>query len=207
MATDALGKLFGSPARVKLLRLFLFNPTLALAAPEAARRVRIDERDAAREMSLLLRARLLKGRRVFEEERRRRRGKTVLRRRRVRGAILNSAFPYVEALQKLLMDGARSERELLVRLRKAGRLKLLIVAGALLGEFDRSIDVLIVGEKLKHRRVESIFRSLEAELGRELRYVVLTPSDFSYRHNVNDKVIRDVLDYPHHVVYDRLGVH
>lgn len=46
---------------------------------------------------------------------------------------------------------------------------------------------------------------LEYNLGRELRYAALDQEDFKYRHSIGDKLVRDVLDFEHMVVMDKMG--
>ena len=50
--TDGLQKLFGSPARVKLLRLFLFNPRQSFVLADAAKRARVSEDEARKEINI-----------------------------------------------------------------------------------------------------------------------------------------------------------
>ena len=38
-----------------------------------------------------------------------------------------------------------------------------------------------------------------------MKYALLTSEELTYRLNMNDKLVRDVLDYPHKVVLDRLN--
>jgi hypothetical protein len=47
---------------------------------------------------------------------------------------------------------------------------------------------------------------LESEIGRELRYALLTTQEFFYRLNMNDHLLRDVLDYNHRIMFDRLDI-
>ena len=49
-------------------------------------------------------------------------------------------------------------------------------------------------------------RGIETEIGKELRYAVFSTNDFKYRLTVYDRLVRDILDYPHHIVVDRIGV-
>ena len=49
-------------------------------------------------------------------------------------------------------------------------------------------------------------RKLESEIGRDLRYALLGSEDFAYRLNMNDKLVRDIMDYPHRIVFDRLNI-
>ena len=53
---------------------------------------------------------------------------------------------------------------------------------------------------------EAMIKNIESEIGREIRYAVFDTPDFQYRYNMCDKLIRDVLDYPHEKVIDKLGI-
>ena len=50
---DTLGKLFGSQARVKILRLFLLNPQDAYDVPMVAEKSKVSASEARREITLL----------------------------------------------------------------------------------------------------------------------------------------------------------
>jgi hypothetical protein len=47
---------------------------------------------------------------------------------------------------------------------------------------------------------------MEAEIGKELRYAYFSTDEFRYRLSMYDKLIRDILDYPHRVLLDKLGI-
>jgi hypothetical protein len=172
------------------MRLFLFNPRASFSAVEAAQRARIPLSTARTELSLLLKIKLLRGASV----------------RRVRRFVLNDNFEYRAALQALLLNASARAAELPQRVRAAGTMRLIIVAGAFMGDLDAALDILFVGERINERKLRSIVRTLESELGRELRYASLSTPDFFYRLNVSDKLLRDVLDYPHSIVFDRLNI-
>ena len=48
--------------------------------------------------------------------------------------------------------------------------------------------------------------SIEAELGKELRYAVFETPDFQYRLGIYDKLIRDIFDSEHQKIIDKLGI-
>jgi hypothetical protein len=60
--------------------------------------------------------------------------------------------------------------------------------------------MLIVGDNIKRRKVEEEIRKLEAEIGVELAYAVFDSKEFSYRLNMYDKLVRDILDFPHEII-------
>jgi len=189
--TDPLQKLFGSMARLKLLRLFLFNPGRQFTVPEAAERARVPERTARKEINLFASVRLIKRARS-----------------RSRGAryLLNSDFGYLAALQSLLLNAPERGADIYERVRKAGGIKLVIIAGIFVGEWESALDVLIVGDRVKEKKLRSRIKNLESELAKELRYSLLSIDDFFYRLNMNDKLVRDILDYQHKIVFDRLNI-
>lgn len=187
--TDPLIKLFGSHSRLKLLRLFLFNPSLTFSAAEAAVRSRVAAAEARRELLGLRQAGLL----------RKSRGK-VMR------YALNDKFPYLQPLKELLLNTVRRGESVPVRLRPAGTIKLVILTGVFVGDVEGEFDLLIAGDRIRESVLRERIKGLEAELGRELRYALLSTADFLYRLNMNDKLVRDVMDYPHRIVHDRLDI-
>ena len=189
--SDPLAKLFSSSTRVKLLRLFLFNPSLSFTVAEAARRARIPEREARKEMTLFASIQLI--------EKARRGGKSAR-------FVLRGDFAYLAALQGLLLNASVTGGDLYERLRHAGVVKLLMLSGIFLGEWERRLDILIVADKVKERLLKERIRRLESEIGRELRFAVLSTDDFFYRLSMNDHLLRDVIDYPHAIIYDRLNI-
>ena len=186
---DPLSKLFDSPARVKLLRLFLFNPRISFDIPDAARRARVPVPVANKEIALFLRAGLV------------RRSK----RSRARRFVLRDDFKYLAAFQSLLLNAPARGEDIVRRLRSAGGIKFVALSGIFVGEWDRTLDLLVVGDRISERKLKGRIRRLEAELGKELRYALLSSSDFVYRLNMNDKLLRDVFDYTHRILLDRIN--
>lgn len=187
--TDPLAQLFSTSTRVKLLRLFLFNPGYSFTVPQAAERARVSAREARREIAVLLRAKLV------QRSRRSRAWRFVLR----------NDFKYLQALQALMLNSPIRGEDIVKQLRPAGGLKFLTLGGIFLGHWDSALDILAVGDRVSDAKFRARIRRLEAEVGKELRYALLTTSDFSYRLAMSDKLLRDVLDYPHRIVVDRLN--
>ena len=53
---------------------------------------------------------------------------------------------------------------------------------------------------MKRNKIEEGVKKIEAEIGTELSYAVFDTKEFIYRINMYDKLVRDILDYPHEIV-------
>ncbi len=193
---DILGKLLGGVARVKIMRLFLLNPTQGFEASDVADRSRIGI-TVARRMTTQLSAMDFVRKKTFTKEvTLKRTGKT--KKKRVVGWFLNTEFPYINELRQLLVEGDFFKQEDLVRrFRPAGRIHMLVVSGIFMQNAGNRLDILIVGDNIRRQVVQKAIQVLESELGRELSYAIFDTNDFKYRVSMYDKLIRDVFDYPH----------
>jgi hypothetical protein len=204
---EILGKLFGTPAKVKIIRLFLSNPGVGFEVQDVSKRTKTNSSGTRKELSNLDKIGLIK-RKSFSKEVERKRGRKVsLEKKRVSGWILDESFPYLEPLKNLLIRlSPMKHRDILKKLEKVGKLKVVIVSGIFIQEFESRVDILIVGDKIKDSAVDSVIKDIEAEVGKEVRYSVFDTKDFHYRLGMYDKLIRDILDYPHEKVIDKLGI-
>jgi hypothetical protein len=196
---DTLGKLFGSQARVKILRLFLLNPLDAFDVSTVATKSKVRETDARRELTLLKTAGVI-GDKSFTK-------RTGTKSKRVAGYQLKSTFPALAPLKNLIVSETPLNRdEIGRRLRGVGKIKFLAIAGIFLGEPESRVDILIVGDELKKRSIDAVLKTIEAEIGKELTYGSMDTAEFLYRVSAYDKFVRDVLDFKHDTIIDRLGV-
>lgn len=204
---ETLGKLFGSESKVKIMRLFLFNPEKPFDAEEVAERARVSTESARHELSVLRTMKLIKGRSFVKRILKQRGKKSKVARRKVNGAVLNPAFPYLGELERLLINRSLLSGDALVRkLGRAVRLKLLVISGIFIQDTESRVDLLIVGDHLKRAVLDHAIGAIEAEMGTELRYAAFETTEFNYRLGMYDKLIRDILEYPHKTVLDRLGI-
>lgn len=204
---DILGTLLGNPARVKILRLFLLNPLSIFCADDVAQKSKVRLADARREISLLKRIGFLAEKTFVKETVSKRGSKEHINKRRATGFQTKREFSLLAPLKDLIFTETPLNRDEIVRMfRMTGKIKLLILAGIFIDETDSRVDVLVVGDNLKKRVIESTLRSLEAEIGKELSYSALETADFLYRLSVYDKFVHDVLDFRHERVIDKLNV-
>lgn len=204
---EVLGKLFGSEARVKILRLFVFNPELIVDLKMVSDKSKVSAKIAKKELALLEDIHLIQKKDFQKIVKRKKRGKAVEVKIKSRGYYLNQSFSYITALRALLTSTKTFEgNEILKRLSKAGRLKLVVIAGVFTQNPDSRLDLFVVGDNLKKASLQNVVRSIEAELGRELAYAYFETPDFQYRLGMYDKLVKDVLDYPHQVLLNKIGL-
>jgi len=196
---DIFDKLFGSSGKVKLLRLFLLNPNQLLDRADIIKKARISSSTATTELGLLSRIGMLKKKSFFKETKS---GK----KKRVKGFMLNPHFPHNTALRNLLVVSAQDESNVVKRISRHGKIKLIITSGIFMQEESSRLDLLVVGDNLKEGPLKTSIGALESEIGKTIKYAIFTTQDFKYRLGICDRLVRDVFDYPHQVVVDKLGV-
>jgi DNA-binding transcriptional ArsR family regulator len=178
---EILGRILGSPARVKIMRLFLLNKSVGFLPKDIAKRSRVNPDTVRSELKLLQNVGFVK--------------------KRPKDYIFDFGFKYSREIENLLITTDTLDKEMIAsNFKKAGRVKLLIVSGIFIKNKDSRVDVLIVGDKMKKGQIEEGMRKMEAEIGTELSYAVFDTKEFIYRLNMYDKLVRDILDFPHEVI-------
>jgi len=207
---ETLGKLFSSDALVKVMRLFLMNKDESFDMADIVDRSRVKAESAKMEIKLLQDIGFLKPKTFVKETVKdgketkataRRRDieiDPVIVKKKCQGWMLDPRFPYIRPLQALLIETETLEREdLASKFKNVGKIKLLLAAGVFIQDEESRVDLLIVGDGLKRKTIEEIIGRLEAELGTELDYAVFDTEDFKYRLDMYDKLVCDILEFPH----------
>lgn len=196
---DPLAKLFGSVGRVKIMRLFLAQKDVCLTVDDIIRNTKTIKGTVLKELRLLTDTGFLVVTTCTTP------GK--LSKQRKAGYKLNDVFEYTLTLRPLLTQvGSEQGDALASKIRKTGRIKAVIVSGIFLQAHDARVDIIIVGDAIKSRSLESVLVSAEAELGQELHYAVFGTNEFLYRLDIKDKLICDVLAGPHRALVNRIGL-
>jgi len=213
--SDILGKILGNSTRVKLMRLFLLNPEKSFEIKEIISRARAGSGLVKKEIKLLQSISFLKQKKiVIEIEQKTRKtqkrgkhesAKKKTKTKKVPGFFLNQNFPYNETFQILLSQDNTPKKDAILKIFKpTGKIKLLLVSGIFIGKPEARVDLLIVGDNLNKRLIEDKIRVIESDLGRELSYSVFETSEFLYRLNMCDKLIQEILGFPHERIVDAI---
>lgn len=122
--------------------------------------------------------------------------------------LLDPNFPMNEALRSLVLTPSFWYQGQITKIiQKFGAIKLLILTGILVGDDEmQEVDLLIVGNKIKEKKLANFITELEADFGKELNYLVLSEKDFQYRYSMMDRLIRDIMEAPKNILIDKLGI-
>ncbi len=184
---DKIAKLFGGATTTRLARWFLFHPDASATGATLRDKTKSSSDHTRKGLRLLQSSRLIK--------------------KRGSGRFtLNNEFPNLKPLKEFLIGELLSTMNVAARMRPAGTIKILCAAGLFIGNNDSRTDLLIVGDRIKPQALQKIITMLEADVGTDIRYTTLSTEEFKYRMGFNDKLVRDILDFPHELLIDKLSV-
>lgn len=99
----------------------------------------------------------------------------------------------------------KKESPELQELKSLGNVELAVYTGQFTRDDKSGTDILIVGD-INQTKMAKFIEDLEAKEGKELRYTVMPTSEFSYRKQVNDRFLSDVLTSKTQVLIDKHGL-
>lgn len=203
---EILEKLFGSAGKVKIIKLFLLNPESTFDSAQTAERTKVSIGVVRKEIHNLEKIGFLKQRSFTKETKRQKDRDIITVKKRVNGWTLDQKFPYIEPMESFLGSiNPFKHKDIIDKISHAGKVQLLIVSGIFIKYPEARVDLLVVGDNMKLGALENIIKTIESEIGKEIRYAVFETSEFIYRNSVFDKLIRDILDYQHEKIINKLG--
>lgn len=121
---------------------------------------------------------------------------------------VNEDFVAFRELRDLISRASVAPRKKLFRqLNGMGRIKLAVLSGIFINNNDQSrIDLLIVGDNVNRRKFSSFLAHTESELGKSIQHTIMDTEEFQYRMDMSDRFLRDILEYPHEKLINRLNL-
>lgn len=183
-------QLFGSKTRVKLLQLFYSNPNRSFYVREITRKIDEQINSVRRELSNLLNVGIIvsdnTNNRLYYE--------------------VNQKFEFYEPLLAIFGSGKKAVKTVKAPVddewKSLGNVELVIYSGQFTRDESAGVDVLIVGN-VNTNALQKYIAELEQKEGKELRYTLMSPSDFAYRRQIKDKFITNVLQSKKQVLLDK----
>ena len=207
MKHDFLSEFIGSPHRARITRALLLNENEVFTSESIGKRAGVTARVAERELKSLERIGVAKSMSLSKSKmigiKTQKKGHS----KNGRGWMFDAQFKHARPLSLFVRDISPVHYDQIVdALKKSGKLSAVVLSGSFMGDMTRPTDILVAADILNERRLEGAVRTLEPVFGRELRYAGFSTPEFRYRLTVQDRLIRDTLDYPHLVLLDRAGI-
>lgn len=209
-----LEKLFESIPKVRILRLFMQNPDSILTLEEIPKRTQVRLSVCRKELEKLKKIGLVKDKiatiREKVEKNSRSKNKHVkiiskFKKKRVFWA--NKDFDLFNELKELITKSSTASKDrILKQIKKVGRVKLLVLSGVFIGHENARTDLLIVGDDIIKRKLDTFLLQTESELGKPVQYTLMETDEFKYRLGMYDRFLRDILEYPHEKLINRLDI-
>lgn len=193
-------QLFGSKTRVKLLRLFYSNPNRAFYVREITRKIDEQINSVRRELSNLLSIGIIASdttnNRLYYE--------------------VNQDYEYFKPLTEIFGGGeaaSKDTKEVITsvkqkvdpevdELAQVGNIELALYTGQFTRDESSGIDLLIVGD-VNQTKLQKFITALETKEKKDIRYVVMPQSEFTYRQDVKDRFISTVLGSKQQILIDK----
>jgi hypothetical protein len=196
-------QLFGSKTRVKLLQLFYSNPNRSFYVREITRKIDEQINSVRRELANLLNVGIIvsdnTNNRLYYEVNQTYEFYDPLR--AIFGGAKMSGAGVPATTTKAKKTAATPEEE---KLKALGHLELVIYTGQFTRDERSGIDMLIVGD-VNQNALQKFVSELESQENKEIRYTVMSPTEFNYRRQIKDRFITTVLDSKKQVLVDKSG--
>ncbi len=199
-----LSKLFGSQARVKILKLFLLNPKEKFYVREVARSLDLQLNSVHRELLNLKDIGLIAEKEEEPAEGAPKAPKASKQDRKYYQVREDFVF-YNELKALLVKSQILYEKEFTDKLKKIGSIKLLLLTGFFVNDQEAAVDLFVVGTFNKEKMMKLI-KDLEAVLVKEVNYSVMPEDEFAYRREIADMFLYKILDGPKVVIVDEDGI-
>jgi hypothetical protein len=208
MKDDFLGQFMGGDqSTARLLRAFVFDAERSFPLKDAAKRANISPQAAVRAIKILEKWGVVRKGKSASIMLGNGTARKVVAKTKVETWEFDPDFVYARALSAFVREISPIRYENVVAsLKPCGKLAVVILSGSFTGDDSRPVDILLAGEDMSEARLEQVMKSLEGTFGRELRYAVFTTPELRYRLTIQDRLVRDTLDFPHVVLLDRAKI-
>ena len=183
--------LFDSPVRVRVLKLFLYNPETSFEPKTISKILNIGSAIANKHLRGLKEVKLIdqktiKSKKVFKT---------------------NPDFYFYNELKELVLKANPASKEKLIkRISLLGKIKLAVISGIFLNFDNARADLMVVGDDIKPAKFNKFLKDLEAEVGKEINCALMAVKEFYYRYNMYDRFVRDILDFKHEKLINKLKI-
>ena len=187
--SEILDSLFGSKAKTRILRFFLLNADNEHSIADISSKNMISSSAVRKEINELKKIKFV----------------TEKTRKGIKVYVLDEQFHYYQELKTLFAKSTSSPQcKSLARLKNIGDVKLALVSGIFLNHPKSKVDMVLVANNVSRSKLKSVMSSLEAEIGKEVSFVLMNSEEFKYRLDMLDRFLLDFVEDTHLELIDRI---
>lgn len=184
-----LEKLFGSRTRVKLLRLFFANAKNEYFVREISREIDEQINSVRRELANLEAVGIL----------------VSTNRDKKKYYTTDQNFVLFDELRSLILKSRLTlEKDFVKVIRTLGRIKYLALTGYFVNDQDSQVDIFLVGT-VQRNKLKELVDQFHEIFGQQLRYTVMTPDEYQYRHDITDKFLFQIINSKKIILIDNMN--
>lgn len=186
---EILEFLFGSKTKSRLLRFFLMNAEQEFGVRDICNKNMLKSTQARSVLNEFKRNRY-----ILE---RKKGGKKFY--------ILNQKFPFLVELRSLFIkSNVYPQCSSLDKIRSIGEVKLALISGIFLNYPKSKADLVLVVNNVSRSKLKNLMNNIEAEVGREISYVLMNNEEFKYRLDMLDRFLLDFFEGPHDELINKI---
>jgi len=188
-SAQVLEILFGSKSRARMMRFFILNNSQEYAFADVVSKNLLNSPEARKELKAFKKADFVKERT--------KKGKKFYH--------TNINFPFYQELERLVIKSdIFPQCNSLTNVRKIGDVKLVLTTGVFMNYAKGKLDLLLVVDNVSRVKLKTLINHLEAEVGKEIRYMVLTGEELTYRLNMLDRFLINIFKEPHEIYFSKV---
>ena len=208
-------QLFGSKTRVKLLQLFCQNPNRSFYVREITRNIDEQINSVRRELANLLSIGIItsdnNNNRLYYEVNQSFEHFKALEsifgnkkgfKQTPKKATVKKTEDAVEAPSEEVAEALEVTDPFLAELIKTGNVRMALYTGQFTRDDSIEVDLVIVGD-LNHSAVDNLVADLEKSEKKSIRYSIFDSTEFSYRRQVNDRFVSNLLTSKKVILIDK----
>jgi hypothetical protein len=190
MSVALFEALFGSRPRARLIRFFTMNPEVEFSVVDVAEKTMLSRSDVLREVKRLAKMK-------FVTEKSRQRKKLY---------VSNTDFPFYLEMKTLVSKlNVNAQSQVFRKLKTVGEVKLILISGLFLNYPKAKVDMVLVVNNINRAKLRQAITYLEAEVGKEIRFVLMNSEELHYRLNMLDRFFIEFLEGPYEEVVNKVA--
>jgi hypothetical protein len=122
-----------------------------------------------------------------------------------KAVIVDPHFPLFSELRNLFsQSNVNVHPKAFQKLSAVGEVRLILIGGLFLNHSKSKADLILVVNNVNRSKLKTAMSYLEAEVGREVRFVLMNNEELQYRLNMMDRFLIEFFEGPHQVVVNKV---